>query len=224
MCEERISIIVRKQLMRCCPHPIISVSHYPIDLGKNIVVDMTSSVLSMFKQMVIALEASDADVIFHCEHDVIYNETHFGFTPERDDTYYFNTNVWTVNSKTGQALWYNDDSCKGRMMTSGLVAHRKLLLEHFKKKVALIEKEGFSQRKMGYRPGKKYIDDNRIEYFLSKYPNIDIKHGNNISKNRFKLNQFSCKEKIKDSFYLSKSIPYWGITEGRFDEFLRGIF
>ena len=197
-CEKGIfdSVIKILEMTRL---PIVSVSHEPMDFGYNIVVPFKSGRVSMFKQMVIGFKASFAETVFCCEHDVLYHPSHFDFTPERDDTFYFNTNVWTLDGKTGRALWYDDPKHPGRRMTSGLVANRELLIKHYEKKIKLIEKMGrFSHKHFGYAPGK--LKGDRLEVYQSEHHNTDIKHDHNITKGRFDLSKFKCKEKIKDSW------------------------
>jgi hypothetical protein len=179
----------------------------------------------MLRQIVRGLEELDVDVVFLIEHDVLYHPSHFEFEPPKDDVYYFNTNVWTVKSDTGEAL-YIDNARRN----SGLVANRDILLEHFSKKVVKAEEyfkvtsRGFG-RKVGFEPGrKKGRIDYEAEEYKSKYPNLDIKHGGNITKPRFKLSDYQHDgRRVKDSFTITDTVPYWGRTGGRFDDFLRGI-
>ena len=184
--------------------------------------DLESSELSMFKQILRALEETEADVVFHCEHDVLYHPSHFDFIPLREDTYYFNTNVWSVNADDGQALYYD-----GMKMTSGLVANRNILIEGYKRKISWVEKDGeFSRRRIGFEPGRRESsetrkDDYRWEIFQSEFPNVDIKHGDNITRKRFDLGEYRCRDRIKNSFLLEDAIPHWGRTKGRFENFLR---
>ena len=221
-CQERIATTVRKKILSATNgYAVTSVSQYPIDFGNNIVLPIERSVLSMFKQMLAGIEATETDIIFFCEHDVLYNKSHFEFTPKRDDTYYYNDNVWALDAKSGQALHY-----AGMKQVSGLCAHRTLLLDHYKRRVEHVEKHGFKLR-LGYEPGKKKkhggLDDYKYEYFTSEKPIIDIKHPNTITPGRFKLDQYRCRNRIKDSWVLSDEIPLWGKTKGRFDDFLRGV-
>jgi len=221
-CQERIAATARNTIKEAANgHDIVSVSQYPINFGTNVVLPIERSVISMFKQMLKGIEKSDAEIIFFCEHDVLYNSTHFDFTPERDDVYYYNDNVWALDAKTGQALHY-----AGMKQVSGLVAYRSLLLDHYTRRVAHVEKHGFT-RKIGFEPGKKKpngLDNYEYKYFTSKHPIVDIKHPGTVTRGRFKLDQYRCRNRIKDSWTLSDEIPYWGKTKGRFDEFLRGIY
>jgi hypothetical protein len=204
------------QLNKCLNgEPLISVSQYPMDFGPNVTVPFERSILSMFKQILIGLQMLEADVVFCVEHDVLYHPSHFEFTPTRDDVFYFNRNVWTVNADTGECLHYD-----GMKKTSCLVADRELLTEHYLRKVETVEKDGWSRR-IGFEPGK--VRGN-FEYFHSRCPNVDIKHGGNLVRWRGKLEQYRCRERLKDSWTLTGSIPHWGEIQGRFDDFLRGIY
>lgn len=224
-CQERILLTCRKRLETIAKlnHiPIICVSQYPVAFGENIVMELESSELSMFKQILTGLEAMKADVVYHCEHDVLYHPSHFEFSPPKDDIYYFNVNVWSVNASDGQALYYD-----GMRMTSGLVANRDILIEGYKNKISWVEKDGtFSRRRIGFEPGKRESsetrkDDYPWQIFYSKFPNVDIKHDDNITRKRFDLKEYRCRERIKDSFVLADQIPEWGKTKGRFEGFLR---
>ena len=223
-CEERILLACRKQLEKCAKMydmPIVSVSLFPIDFGQNVVVDYISSEMTMFRQILKALETINTDVVFHTEHDVLYHPSHFEFTPPRDDTYYYNINVWSVNVSDGQALFYD-----GMRMTSGLVANRKILIEGYTNKIYWTEKYGFSRRNIGFEVGRRESsetrkDDYKFECFKSPTPNVDIKHDYNITRKRFELSEYRCRRRINDSFTLADEIPYWGKTKGRFEAFLR---
>jgi len=218
--EERIGYIVRRQLKKSCNHPIVSVSHFPIDFGyKNITVDIKPSPLAIFKQILTGLENTDADIIFLTEHDVLYHPSHFDFVPSNKDVFYYNENTWKVRAKDGQAVFYYTKQL------SGLCAYRALLLEHYRKRIERVEKDGFT-RKMGFEPGThaypRGIDNYSSEQWMSDYPNVDIRHAYNLTANRFKPEQFRSKNSIK-GWELADEIPGWGKTKGRFNEFLRDV-
>jgi hypothetical protein len=222
-CEERILLAARKQLARCIGDwPLVAVSQYPIEFGCNIVLPLSRSILSMFRQILAGLKALKTDEVFFAEHDVLYHPSHFAFIPPRNDVYYFNSNTWTVDASDGRAMYHD-----GIRRTSGLVAHREILLEHYTKKVERVEKEGWNRRLIGFEPGGKRAKrppDYEQECFRSEHPIVDIKHGNNLTKPRFKLSQYSRRGRHqKDSFVIADEIPWWGTTRDRFDEFLREL-
>ncbi len=169
--------------------PIISVSLKPMPHfgNKNIHLPLERSFLTMFKQILAGLEASKADVIFFCEHNILYDPSHFDFTPSKKIVYYYNTNVWKVRLDDGYAAHYDVQQ------TSGLCAYRDLLIAHYKERIRRIEadwdnlshhKMGRYRFLMGFEPGThnkpERIDDFKAENWQSKIPNIDIRHGNNL--------------------------------------------
>jgi len=217
-CEERIAHVVRNQILKSCNgHKIVSVSQYPIDFGENIVVDFESSVLSMFKQILIGLKAIDTDIVFLVEHDVLYNKEHFEFTPTKKDVYFYNTNNWYVRPKDGKAITH---TCQ---QVSGLCAYRDLLIEHYTAKVKKVEDEGFTL-KLGYEPGNHKKPRGACNYkrdsFFTEKPLIDIRNGQNLSGVRFRKDQFRRQPK---NWQESDTIPHWGRTKGRFYKFLRDV-
>jgi len=216
--EERLLSVVRDQIKKGCNgHKIVSVSQYPIDFGENIVMPLQRSQLTLFKQMLAGIEAIDTDIIFFVEHDVLYHPDHFKFTPPRKDKFYYNTNCWMLRPKDGFAITYDHKS------TSGVCAYRDLMLSHYRARVERVEKEGWSRR-MGYAPGNHKLprgfDYSEYETWRTEFPNVDIRHGNNISGCRFSQDKFRRKPKNWIEAY---EIPGWGKTGGRFDEWLREV-
>jgi hypothetical protein len=221
-CQERIALAVRKQLLRCVSdHEFVAVSQYPIDMPNNIVMNLDRSVISMYKQILKGLERLSSEIVFFAEHDVFYHPCHFSFTPE-SDTYYFNTNIWTILAKTGETLYHAMTE-----RTSAMVAKRKILVEAYTKKIKEAEEyykncgRGFG-RKKGYEPkDKDYL------HWFSLYPTLDVKHGNNITKPRFDLSEYTKKARriMGDSWFKGNfsDVPYWKGYAENFDDFLRGI-
>lgn len=170
---------------------IVSVSSQPIDFGKNLVHSFVpdNGWLDMFEKILIGLENSPGDIIYLCEDDVLYHPSHFDFVPPRDDTYYYNVNVWKLRYKDG--FCRRVDDCK---QLSGLVAHRDLLIRHYRARVDSVRKNGFTRRN-GFEPGTRSIrrggyDNNPAASYSSTYPNIDIRHDDNATANRWLKSQF----------------------------------
>lgn len=166
---------------------IVSVSLKPIDFGDNIALNMERGYLTMFKQILKALEILDTDIVFLCESDVLYHPSHFKFTPPSSDKYYYNMNCWQLRDDDGHAVYYD------RKQTSGLCANRELLVKHYRERIRRVELEGFS-RKMGFEPGThnraERVDDIKAEGWRSEKPNIDIRHGSNLTASRWKQSEF----------------------------------
>jgi glycosyltransferase involved in cell wall biosynthesis len=180
--------------------------------------------LTMARQILVGLEASEADVVFLCEHDVLYHPTHFDFTPLKKDIYYYNTNFWWYRKEDGHCLYFTHRSL------SGLCGYRETLIKHFKERVRRIEelersavdgqvvatsgnliplKEGI--HRLGFEPGThdrpEKVDDLKAENYTSEFPNIDIRHDNNLTQNRWNINQFRSKP---TEWIEADEIPGWG--------------
>jgi glycosyltransferase involved in cell wall biosynthesis len=197
---------------------IVSVSLQPLEFGENIHLALERGYLTMFKQILAGLEALDTDIVFLCEHDILYHPSHFDFVPPRQDVYYYNENVWKVRTSDGHALHYD---CK---QTSGLCAYRSLLLQHYRERVRRVEAEGFS-RKMGFEPGThgraERVDDYKAEAWKSEYPNIDIRHEYNLTPSRWRKDQFRDQRNCRDWKEADASeIPGWEIPKSGVGKFL----
>jgi len=181
---------VQKQL-KSIGIPISSSSLKPMPhFGQNVHLPLERGYLTMFKQQLAALEQSKEDIVFMCEHDVLYHPSHFKFTPPEKDKIYYNTNVWKVDAKSGHALWVNN--CR---QVSGVVAYRETLVAEYKRRVERVEREGRFERGWGFEPGTKSIarggfSDLVAVNFESEFPNIDIRADHNLTPNRWRKDQF----------------------------------
>lgn len=209
--DPRIMYACQKQILKA-GLPIISVSLQPLKFGTNIILHMDRGILTMFMQILKGLEvAVGFDVIFLCEHDILYHPSHFEFVPTVDNIYFYNTNVWKVDYLTGHAL--RVDFCQ---QTSGLCAYRSLLYQHYKKRIDRVQSEGYSSA-MGFEPGT-HTRPERVDNFGSKnwesmFPNIDIRHRNNLTRSRWRKDQFRNK-RFTEGWIEADSIPGWGTFDG----------
>jgi glycosyltransferase involved in cell wall biosynthesis len=229
-----IAETVRQQIKRSVNgHSIVSVSLTDIDFGQSIKLTRDRGILTMFMQILAGLERSEADIVFLCEHDVLYHPSHFEFTPPRKDVFYYNENTYKVDLETGQALFYYTKQ------TSGLCAYRSLLIEHYRKRIEkcqqnardlaargeLVKNDGFS-RHMGFEPGchqyPRGVDNYKAERWMSAFPNIDIRHNKNLTPSRWSQDQFRDPNACL-GWTESDEVPGWGVTKGRFKEMLQEL-
>ncbi|KKS84373.1 MAG: hypothetical protein UV59_C0020G0002 [Candidatus Gottesmanbacteria bacterium GW2011_GWA1_43_11] len=192
--------------------PIVSASLKRMTFGvKNIrFPSLKKGYPAMFKQIMSALEHSRADIIFFCEHDVLYHPSHFDFTPDDENTFYYNQNVWFLRVADGHALHYDVNQL------SGLCGFRDALYTHFKERYEMVSKEGFS-RKMGFEPMThkriKWKNVYKCEAWKSKYPNVDIRHAANVTGQRWKKSQYRNQKLLKGWIESDTEIPGWGETK-----------
>jgi glycosyltransferase involved in cell wall biosynthesis len=226
--DEKIANRVRGELMKVesSTLPIVSVSLKPIEFGENIALPLERGYLTCAKQIVAGLELLDTDIVFFCEHDVLYHPSHFNFTPTKDNVYYYNTNSWMLRLKDGHCLYYDHRSL------SGMSCYRKTALKHFKERIKRIEaliaeagtigivkslksgqniplKEGI--HRLGFEPGTHNrpdrIDDLKCEDYVSQFPNVDIRHDKNLTQSRWSIDKFRNKPK---EWIEADEIPFWG--------------
>jgi len=191
--ELKIAHKVQRQL-RSIGLPIVSTSLKPMaNMGKNICLPLERSKITMFKQQLTALENSDAEIIFFCEHDVIYHPSHFDFVPKERGVFYYNVNVWKIRREDGHALWV--DNC---IQVSGLCGYRDELIQHYRERLALAESSPVWNGNWGYEPGTpgKTVFKTQFtqETWMSEYPNLDIRHSHNLTKNRWTPDLFRDKK------------------------------
>lgn len=192
--------------------PIVSASLKKMTFGdKNIYFpSLKRAPESMFKQILGALENSDSEIIFFCEHDVLYHPSHFDFVPPDRDTFYYNQNVWWLRTTDGHALHYDVNQL------SGLCGYREALLTHFQERYDIVRRVGYST-KMGYEP----MTHNRVNWdnkfklgtWKSEYPNIDIKHEGNLTGHRWKKEEFRNQQLLVNWVESDDEIPGWGRTK-----------
>ena len=209
---------VQKQLKEAVGSKrIVSVSLKPMDFGDNIYMPLERGYLTMAKQILAGLKELDTDIVFFCEHDVLYDKSHFDFTPKEKNIYYYNVNVWKVKYPEGNAVKVDD--CR---QLSGLCCYRDLAIQHFEKRVKLLQ-EKFAQckieefnryvREVGFEPGthnrNERIDDFKSDIWTSERPIVDIRHDQNATPSRWSKEQFR-NEKYTKGWQESSNIPYWG--------------
>lgn len=181
----------RKQIQKS-GLPIVSTSLKPTKFGKNIhMKGFVRGWEAYFKQILKALETLDTDIVYFCEHDWLYHPSHFDFTPERDDTFYYNWNWWRVRSSDGHAVHYNTQ------LVPGIVCYRKLAVEYYRQVVEYLEKEGFTSEtahNVGFEPGTHkrvpFSGNYKVERFDSEFPIIDIRHTNNLTSSKWSQDAF----------------------------------
>ena len=186
--------------------PILTLSlKKNLHFGRNIVVHGNRSHTTLYTQILLGLLISDADYVFFCEHDVLYHPSHFDFTPPTDDKYYYNNNVYKYRLSDRRVVGYD---CN---WLSQLCANRKLLIDHYIKRFKIIAN---GKRAYGYEPGtgqSRKIEGAGFGRWESKYPNIDVRHGQNwTGVNRMDPSEFRNKKYCQNWKELRvEDIPYW---------------
>ena len=215
--DEKIAKPVRNQLDKISTNkviPITSSSLKRMKFGaKNIYFPhLKKGYLTMFKQILGALENSQEDIVFFCEHDVLYDPSHFDFMPKEEDVWYYNQNVWMLKLPDGHALHFDVNQL------SGLCVYRQTAIKFYKELIEKIEKEGqFDRSLIGFEP----YTHNRVKWntpgsmatWKSESPNIDIKHGANATGQRWKKEEYRNQKLLVNWQESDTEIPGWGSTQ-----------
>jgi hypothetical protein len=208
-------------------YPIVSVSHEPVNLGTNICIGKQKrSWLTLYTQLKIGLETAETENVSIVEHDCLYTDEHFLFKPEKDDTFYYNENVYLVQWGTKSHPELNGMYSKywrQRLALSQLVCNRLALLKSTSAKLSVMGNKSIRCIDHAGEPGltkisdaqkwaksgrpvylKKYLksqlDEEKYDTFKTEIPNLDIRHDGNFT---------GPKRGIKRTYEL----PYWGKFE-----------
>ncbi|MEK7180329.1 MAG: hypothetical protein AAB706_02540, partial [Patescibacteria group bacterium] len=209
--DEKIAKPIRDQLLKATKEKnvsIVSSSLKRMDFGvKNVrFPSLKRGYLTMFKQILGALENSKADIIFFCEHDVLYHPSHFDFTPPDKDTFYYNQNVWYLR-QDGHGLHYDVNQL------SGLCVYRETAIIHFRERYERFTKEEFT-RNTGFEPFThhrvSWNNEFKYDIWKSEAPNIDIRFGINSTGMRWRKDQYR-NQQLLINWTESEEIPYWGL-------------
>lgn len=201
--------------------PIVSCSLKPLNFGKNIVVEAEPGPVTMVKQILAALEASETEYIFFCEHDILYHPSHFNFMPPGKDIFYYNTNAWKWDYRGDKVITH--DNLRGLF---ALCVSREKALEHYRLRMKIIEEREFDKipgknpswaRRMGYEPGKPkrlggISDGDIMVEWKSEYPNINIRHSKTMTPIKMTLESYIHKPTGWKESTIDK-LPGWNIEE-----------
>jgi hypothetical protein len=186
-----------RSTIQCSGLPITSSTQLPINLGNNVLYGSGKRIgrshTILYKQILKGLKAAKEDYLFFCEHDVLYHPSHFDFLPPRDDTFYYDGNVVKYRLSDRKVVTYD---CKWLSM---LCASRELLIDHYEKRLEMIDA---GKKAYGYEPGagqSRAIDDAKSDKWYSEGISIDVRHGGNwTGVQRMDTSEFRNKKTCQD--------------------------
>jgi len=182
--------------------PIISVSHKPIDFGKNICVgDIKISQYNIYKQLLIGAKEADTEFIICCEDDSLYNWEHFNYRP-KPGTFAYNLNRWVA--------YYHIRDARGGFFhrnRAGMcmcICYRDLLIEALEERFAKCPILEETPLQFFGEPGRKEnhlgVTVQKIDRFRTEIPTLTFSHAESLGKRR----------RILESDMLADDLPYWG--------------
>jgi len=66
------------------------------------------------------------------------------------------------------------------------------------------------------------VDNYGFAVWMSEWPNIDLRHGNNLTQTRWNRDEFR-NQRFTEGWTEAESVPGWGRTMGRMDELLSEV-
>lgn len=202
--------------------PIVSCSLAPIKFGKNIaLVGRQRSYPTYLTQIYTALQNLDTKYVFFCEHDVLYHESHFDFTPPQDNVFYYNSNVWRWRLHDFKLVTYAQ-----MRPLSCLAVNRQLALAHYKSRLDHATALGMNEIRSrpprtatiwSYEPGTKStsrggFSDDIAGDWTSAGPNIDIRHSKTFTSIKLERADYAGKALPENYTEISyNQVPEWDL-------------
>ena len=156
-------------LLKSMDIPIISVSHRPIDFGRNITYNGTRRQKAILEQIWLGLMQSKADMVYFVEHDCLYHPSHFDLVSDKltyDDHWY----------RCSQYGFYSLNPIRA-ILLSTCFGPRLELIKGIASKLSYIYRyNSMRYVEPGFGTEDRLIDFNRTK---ASHPMICIRHGKN---------------------------------------------
>lgn len=180
--------------------PIISVSHKPMNFGKNTVVDLPRHHLSIYKQALIGAKQAETKYIALCEDDVLYSPEHFKYRAQ-PGKFAYNLSHWGIYTWQKEPVF----SWKGRRNLGQLICERDLFIETMEERFA---KHGDDVDLSIWAEPSKYerhlgVTPREAEEFWTNPPNIMFSHETALS-----YDNLGTRKKLGE--LRAVEIPFWG--------------
>jgi hypothetical protein len=179
--------------------PIVSVSHKPIDFGKNIYVgDVGASGFNMFRQVLIGCKACDSKFIISAEADCVYPPDYFTWIPTTEDRCYRNSNLY-VMPQHRTFFWRKEEGA-----THAQVVGREFYINTLERLFEgepewdlKIEQKNFPKEKF-HKRGEDVFRKTEIEFYETESPVVQIKTSRS-------MRHFTNSDRVD-----RHEIPFWG--------------
>lgn len=198
---------IRIQLLRSLEDiDLISVSHKPMEFGKNIVVGLPRHHLSIYRQALIGAKSANTKYIALTEDDVLYTKEHF---LNRPSTGKFLYNVGSWNLQTwGEPIF--TQKLGGRINLNSLICERSLFIEAMEERFKKWPDNANINISNWAEPGKYEknlgVTIREIEKVYTNPPNIAFSHETALS-----FANLGKRKRLGEVRALE--IPYWGNVE-----------
>ena len=148
-------------------YPVISISHKPMNLGKNITVSLERSAKSIYKQILIGAKEATTEYVAMFEDDCFYTPEHFKYRPKH---FGYNLNRWSLHLREGVY------SFRERPVMSQCIANRVSLIDTLEERFALPNLPESLCAEPGRLDHTLGIKEYGLETFKTDIPNLVICH------------------------------------------------
>lgn len=216
--EEQNPVFVentKKQLLKAIgDHPLISVSHKPMNFGQNICVgDIGRSHRNIYWQMLVGAKAAKTKYVAMAEDDILYSYEHFHTYTPKENKFAFDMQKLSLFTWGEPIFTFRTK----RMVVNQLVAPREMLIEALEERFARVpelHKLGKTDDWINSRWGDPGRYENLLgvtvrekEEFYSQVPSIVFSHPKAFG---YETNQGK-KKRLGDIRMIE--IPFWGRAE-----------
>lgn len=177
--------------------PIISVTHKPIDFGKNICVgDVGASGFNMFRQVQIACREAKTRFVLSAEADCLYPPDYFTFVPPREDICYRDKNLY-VMPQHRSFFWKKEEGA-----THAQIVGREFYLKTLDKLFVGAPEWSVEERNFPKERLRKKQEDvfkkNEIEFYETENAVVQIKTSQS-------MRHYTHSDRVSRD-----ELPYWG--------------
>lgn len=193
--------------------PIISVSQAALDLGFNIVMDLSRFYLNIYRQMLAGAKLAETPYVGFAEDDTLYCASHWTAFRPKPDEFAFDMHRWSIYTWTKPAIY----SYKDRRSNSTLIAPRELFIAAMTERFARYPEDADVPLQIWGEPGRYEkllgVTVRKSVQFFAAEPCVTFSHpdaiGYDIQGERKRLGDLRAYD-----------IPSWG----RADNLLRNYY
>jgi len=188
--------------------PIISISHKPMNFGKNICVgDVGVSGFNMFRQVQMGLREAKTKFVISAESDCLYPPDYFKFTPPEDNLPYRNSNLYVVPDAREYFFYKKEGATHSQVVGRDFYLTR---LDKLFKDAPDWSTEEFNFPRERHKMVDVFFED-EIRYFRTENPVVQIK-----THRGMRYFTHSDRTPIYD-------LPYWGNARKFRNYYLHGL-
>jgi len=197
---------IRANILKVTDLPVVSVSQYPIDFGKNICIgDVGASNFNMFRQIQIGCQNTKADFVISAEADCLYPPDYFTFRPKELDRCYRNSNVYVMGDHRN--YWFH----KKEGATHAQIIGRKYYLEVLKEQFRGVPQWSVEEKNFPKERKKKDDIFDKIYYWQTENPVFQV-------KTHRSMRYYTHSERVP--IY---DLPYWGNGKEVRKKLMKGV-